>query len=478
MVLVSYRDNEVTEFHPFTQAINSIKNNNLDANYLIIQEIHLQPLDAKHVASLVSDTLQLESLEVAELAELIYEKTKGNAFSLNKFLESLYTQKLLLFDYQSNKWTWDIRKIKAQNLSENIVDLLLMRIRKLPEEALQVIKAASVFGIEFSLFQLSMITEKSSTTVHQFLWPLIQEGSLIPVGNDYRYIPEFYGETNRDVKFRFAHARIQQAVYALLEKKEESRFHFEVGQIYLKRLTHEQIQENLVKERTRELEEKKQKSDSLLLNILPKEIAFELILKGKASARLYDHVSVMFIDIKDFTTISQAMTPDNLVKNLHEFFTKFDDIMDEFGLEKIKTIGDAYMAAGGIPTPSSDHAVRMVNAGLKILEFVESYNKERLTIEKAPFAIRIGIHSGPVVADVVGSRKFAYDIWGDTVNIASRMESNSEPGKINISEDHYQVIADQFECEHRGEIPVKNKGVMNMYFVNHPKIKKLNLFTL
>lgn len=258
---------------------------------------------------------------------------------------------------------------------------------------------------------------------------------------------------------------------------------FQQGQISLMRLMAGQIggiienallyenMENLVKERTRQLEEEKQKSDSLLLNILPKEIAAELMQEGKASARLYDHVSVMFIDIKDFTTIAQAMTPDNLVKNLNVFFTKFDEIMDEFGLEKIKTIGDAYMAAGGIPTPISDHAIRIVNAGLKILEFVESYNKERLTIEQAPFAIRIGIHSGPVVAGVVGSRKFAYDIWGDTVNIASRMESNGEPGKINISEDHYRSIADQFDCEHRGGIPVKNKGVLNMYFVNHPKIK-------
>ena len=259
---------------------------------------------------------------------------------------------------------------------------------------------------------------------------------------------------------------------------------FQQGQISLMRLMAGQIggiienallyenMENLVKERTRQLEQEKQKSDSLLLNILPKEIASELMLKGKAAARLYEHVSVMFIDIKDFTTIAQAMTPDNLVKNLNEFFTKFDEIMDEYGLEKIKTIGDAYMAAGGIPTPSSDHAVRMVNAGLKILEFVASYNQERVTIDKAPFAIRIGIHSGPVVAGVVGSRKFAYDIWGDTVNIASRMESNGEPGKINISEDHYRAIADQFECEYRGEIPVKNKGVMNMYFVNHPKRKE------
>ena len=260
---------------------------------------------------------------------------------------------------------------------------------------------------------------------------------------------------------------------------------FQQGQISLMRLMAGQIggiienallyenMENLVKERTRQLEEEKQKSDSLLLNILPKEIAAELMLNGKASARLYDHVSVMFIDIKDFTTIAQTMTPDTLVKNLNEFFTKFDEIMDEFGLEKIKTIGDAYMAAGGIPTAISDHPVRMVNAGLKILEFVESYNKAGLTIEKAPFAIRIGIHSGPVVAGVVGSRKFAYDIWGDTVNIASRMESNGEPGKINISEDHYRAISDQFECEPRGGIPVKNKGVLNMYFVNHPKIKEL-----
>ena len=127
------------------------------------------------------------------------------------------------------------------------------------------------------------------------------------------------------------------------------------------------------------------------------------------------------------------------------------------------------MAAGGIPTPSSDHAIRMVKAGFKILEFVQAYNKERKTIEKAPFAIRIGIHSGPVVAGVVGTKKFAYDIWGDTVNIASRMESNSEPGKINISEDHFRAISEQFECVHRGEIPVKNKGAMHMYFVNHPK---------
>lgn len=244
----------------------------------------------------------------------------------------------------------------------------------------------------------------------------------------------------------------------------------QIGGIIENALLYENL-ENLVKERTKQLEEEKKKTDSLLLNILPKEVAAELMAKGQASARMYESVSVMFIDIKNFTTVAQSMSPDHLVQNLHLFFTKFDEIMEEFGLEKIKTIGDAYMAAGGIPTPSDDHAVRMVQAGLKMLEVVKAYNQTRGSIEQAPFEIRIGIHSGPVVAGVVGTKKFAYDIWGDTVNIASRMESNSEPGKINISEDHYKVIADQFECEYRGEIPVKNKGMMHMYFVNHPKMK-------
>lgn len=242
----------------------------------------------------------------------------------------------------------------------------------------------------------------------------------------------------------------------------------QIGGIIENALLYENL-ENLVKERTKQLEEEKQKSDSLLLNILPKEVAAELMAKGQASARMYENVSVMFIDIKNFTTVAQSMSPDHLVQNLHLFFTKFDEVMEEFGLEKIKTIGDAYMAAGGIPTPSEDHAIRMILAGLKIIEAVKTYNQPRGNIDQAPFEIRIGIHSGPVVAGVVGTKKFAYDIWGDTVNIASRMESNSEPGRINISEDHYKAIADQFECEYRGEIPVKNKGAMHMYFVNHPK---------
>ncbi len=243
MVLVAYRDNETTEFHPFSRAIKSIKENNLDEDYLIIQELSLKPLNQKFVGDLISDTLKLQSLEVSELTELIYSKTKGNPFSINKFLESLYTKKLLRFDPNLNKWTWEIERINAENLSDDIVDILLVRIKELDEDALQVIKVAAVFGMEFSLFQLALITGQTTEMIHRFLWPLIQEGSLIPKNNDYKFIPEFYDQTQRDVKFRFAHSRIQQAVYALLEKSEESKFHFDVGQIYLKRLSEKEIQE-------------------------------------------------------------------------------------------------------------------------------------------------------------------------------------------------------------------------------------------
>jgi len=230
-----------------------------------------------------------------------------------------------------------------------------------------------------------------------------------------------------------------------------------------------QNMENLVKERTAQLEMEKKKSDALLLNILPKEIADELIENGQAKARHHDSVSVMFVDIKDFTSIAERMAPDELVETLHEFFGSFDAIMLKYGLEKIKTIGDAYMAAGGVPSPSQNHHTNIILAAFEILRNADELNKVHNKSKQPMFHIRIGIHIGPVVAGVVGNNKFAYDIWGDTVNIASRMESNSSPGRINISEDLYQLIKDDFDCEHRGELEVKNKGMMNMYFVNHPK---------
>ncbi|MBL4586976.1 MAG: adenylate/guanylate cyclase domain-containing protein [Flavobacteriales bacterium] len=206
----------------------------------------------------------------------------------------------------------------------------------------------------------------------------------------------------------------------------------------------------------------KKRSDDLLLNILPEETATELKETGTSPARLYDSATVLFTDFKGFTAASERVSPQELLEELNEYFMRFDVIMERHGLEKIKTIGDAYMAAGGLPTSNSTHAVDVVNAALEIRDFMVS--------RKDGFEIRIGIHTGPVVAGIVGIKKFAYDIWGDTVNTASRMESSGEVGKVNVSETTYNLVKDQFTCEYRGEIEAKGKGKVKMFFVERSKI--------
>lgn len=213
------------------------------------------------------------------------------------------------------------------------------------------------------------------------------------------------------------------------------------------------------------IEEEKNRSDKLLLNILPEETAIELKQRGKVQAKKFESVSVMFTDFKGFTHYADNLAPEKLVETVDYYFSKFDEIIEKYGLEKIKTIGDSYMCAGGLPYPSQDHATKTVLAALEMIEFVnraKTLNPENRT----RFDVRIGINTGPVVAGVVGTKKFAYDIWGDAVNIASRMESNSQPGKINVTENTFTLIKDSFDCEMRGEIEVKNKGMMKMYFVS------------
>jgi adenylate cyclase len=216
------------------------------------------------------------------------------------------------------------------------------------------------------------------------------------------------------------------------------------------------------------INKEKRKSDDLLLNILPSKTAEELKKNGMVKAKKFESVTVMFTDFQAFTRYSQKLSPEVLVKTVDYYFSKFDDIIEEHSLEKIKTIGDAYMCAGGLNSESPDHHLKIVKAAFKISEFVKESKHSELG-ELAHFDIRIGINTGPVVAGVVGKKKFAYDIWGDSVNVASRMESNSEAGRINISENTYQLIKNKFNCEYRGEIEVKNKGLMKMYFVEGKK---------
>ncbi|MCF8258774.1 MAG: hypothetical protein K9J06_14555 [Flavobacteriales bacterium] len=224
--------------------------------------------------------------------------------------------------------------------------------------------------------------------------------------------------------------------------------------------------EEKVHERTADLALEKERTEKLLLNILPKETADELQKRGKATARHYSQVSVLFTDFKGFTRFAESTRPEDLVQDLDHCFVAFDDIIEKFGLEKIKTIGDAYMCAGGVPIRNTSNPVAIVLAALEISDFMLRLQKEKEARNERFWEIRIGISTGPLTAGVVGKKKFAYDIWGDTVNTASRMESHSEPGKVNISATTYELVKDYFDCTYRGKFDAKGKGEVDMYFVN------------
>lgn len=209
----------------------------------------------------------------------------------------------------------------------------------------------------------------------------------------------------------------------------------------------------------------KRHSDDLLANILPEETIQELKEKGRVQARRFEMASVLFSDFKGFTKISEILSPEDLVAEIDHCFRAFDDIIAKYRVEKIKTIGDSYMCASGLPNSDPRHAHELVSAALEMQRFMDEYNAKRQQKGLLPFPMRVGIHSGPVVAGVVGARKFAYDIWGDTVNTASRLESRGKPGKVNISESTYALVKDAFACEPRGNVAIKNKADIAMYFV-------------
>ncbi|MEO8588975.1 MAG: adenylate/guanylate cyclase domain-containing protein [Flavobacteriales bacterium] len=211
----------------------------------------------------------------------------------------------------------------------------------------------------------------------------------------------------------------------------------------------------------------RKRSDELLLNILPAEVAEELKAKGEAEAVHIDQVTVLFTDFKGFTAMSEVLSPRDLVSDLNESFSAFDRITEKFGIEKIKTIGDAYMAAGGLPTPNTTHATDVIQAALEMRDFIAEGKAHKIAAGLPFFEIRIGVHTGPVVAGIVGVKKFSYDIWGDTVNTASRMESSGEVGQVNISEATYALVKDEpgLTFTPRGKVQAKGKGGMEMYFV-------------
>jgi adenylate cyclase len=234
--------------------------------------------------------------------------------------------------------------------------------------------------------------------------------------------------------------------------------------LFYQRFKENQKQKRVLEEKNKIIEDERLRSDDLLRNILPVAIAQELKQNGKAKAQRYEKASVLFIDFKNFTAISEKLGPEQLVYELDSYFKAFDFIISQYKLEKIKTIGDAYMCASGLSDRIST-PVNIVKAALELQQYLYEMKADKLEHGQPVFEARIGIHTGPVVAGVVGVNKFAYDIWGDTVNIAARMQEACEPGQINISETTYREVQYAFRCHHRGRVPAKNKGAVDMYYV-------------
>ncbi len=283
------------------------------------------------------------------------------------------------------------------------------------------------------------------------------------------YLAWSFSAVNKDLKNQLQQVKLlsDRALEQELEKQQllENRKE-ELEKEVAQRTEEVTSQKQEIEKQHAELKVEKKKSDDLLLNILPEEVAEELKQKGTSEAKFFDHVTVLFTDFVDFTKAGERMAPQELVDELHTCFKAFDGIISKYNIEKIKTIGDAYLAVCGLPLAQKDHAANCARAAIEIRQYMEA--RRQLRGDKT-FEIRIGLHSGSVVAGIVGVKKFAYDIWGDTVNTAARMEQNSERGRINISQVTHDLIKDQFVCTSRGEIAAKNKGALSMYFVEGEK---------
>ena len=237
--------------------------------------------------------------------------------------------------------------------------------------------------------------------------------------------------------------------------------------------------EGIINKRTEELLREKDRTEQLLANVLPKDTADEIKSTGKARKKKFEMVTVLFSDIQGFTKIAESLNPEVLIDQLDHFFFYFDSVVEKYNIEKIKTIGDAYMCAGGIPEKNRTNPVEVVLAALEMQQYMINLKKELMAKNLPVWDIRIGIHTGSVIAGVIGHKRLSYDIWGDTVNTASRMESSGEAGKINISGSTYELVKDFFICEYRGKMPVKYKGEIDMYFVEgiRPELAEENKTT-
>ena len=307
-----------------------------------------------------------------------------------------------------------------QHLEQAVPDLIMMDI--MLDGDMSGIEAANIISQKYSLPVVFLTALTDHETLHR-----------AKKTNPFGYILKPYDEKS-------LHSAIEMALY---KHKVEEELHA----------------------KTLELEEEKRRTDSLLKNILPEEIVEEIKTKGTVKPRFYDEVSILFTEFYGFDQITSETEPGLLLRELNEVFENFDGIVQKHNLEKMKTIGDSYMIASGLPNSIRNHAEKLVRAAIEMRDYIVNRNLEK----EIKLEMKTGIHTGPVVAGIVGMRKFTYDVWGDTVNIASRMTSGCEPQKINISGAAYSLIRDKFDCEYRGKLNAKGKGEIDMYYVETSK---------
>ena len=260
------------------------------------------------------------------------------------------------------------------------------------------------------------------------------------------------------------------SLYLVYSRINRSKFQREILEEKVRIRTREvEKQKRKLEDQNKVLEEEKNKEEEVLLNVLPRETARELVSTGKSTPRSYKMATVMFADFKNFTKITENYGPKELVSELDDSFAQFDDIVGKLNIEKIKTSGDAYMCVGGIPIRNKTNPVDCVLAAFQFQKYMRQKRDVREGTGRPQWHLRIGLHTGGLIAGVVGKKKFLYDVWGDTVNTAARMETSAEEGRINISGATYEFIKPYFDCEYRGKLPVKNKGAIDMYYVNRIK---------
>jgi len=390
-----------------------------------VQELAINQLE------LEKDKLQLESAKEDELALLKGEQEIRDANLRNKELETERAQQELA--------------LVAQRLDAEKKDRAIFELRQKEE--------------------IERLAQKNLEQENQFLKKdkelLIKDKALLTKEQDINRL-----ELQRQRSFRQFVYWLGGLLFLILTMILAGLFYFRAAN---RKLEQKNIQIEKQKEEIElshhETEQERKKAEALLLNILPEETAVELKEKGGATPRNYQKVTVLFTDFSGFTRIAQDMSPQELIEELNTCFRAFDEIIEKYGLEKIKTIGDAYMCAGGIPVPNESNPEDAVAAALEMSQYITNRSNDKINQGIPYWNMRIGIHTGQVIAGVVGKKKFAYDIWGDTVNLASRMESSGEDGQINISGETYALVKEKFECAHRGQIDVKHKGKMDMFFV-------------